>query len=301
MRHDRTLRAPTPLPKVFDRSFHMQLVLNGLSVDYDCLPAFDGEGATKPNRIGVVFSGHASVVLAQGGSVYDAIVSPGALYVVGSAPPTLLRVREYSEILKIYPDMTALAASAEAEGISAFEIEPTLRRCRSPAFVTDLVFLSVAHRLRQACLGQTTLSDVEAGELVQLIAARVLRNQYGTRPRFGPTVTLNDRRLRTLADYVEAHLTKTITLDDLAGLVGISPFHFARCFRMTTGLAPHQFVAARRFDLARRHLITTGATVQQIALSVGYENLSHFRRQFVTQFGIAPGELRQAAIRQSAP
>lgn len=272
----------------------------GLTAEYECLPAFEGEGATRPNRIGVIFSGHASVALKQDGMFYDVRACPGSLYVVGTNAPTLLRVREYSDILKIYPDMAVLAAVANEAGVAGFELEPSLRGSRSIAFASDPVILGAAHVLRMACLDRTALADIEAEEIAHLIAARVMLIQYGHRPRFGPAATLTERRLRALSEFIEAHLTGTVSLEALADLVGISPFHFARCFRKTTGLAPHQFVTARRFDLARRLLINTRSSVQDIALSVGYENLSHFRRQFVAQFGITPVEMRKSICARAA-
>jgi AraC family transcriptional regulator len=265
----------------------------GLEVVYNSLPPFEGRATTRPNRIGVVFSGHPSVTLEQDGKLYHAAVLPGSLYVVNAEPPLLLKVGEYSDILKIYPDMNLLAAMADEALVRSVELEPTIGRLRTPSYRVDPVILSIAHRLRRACLMQATLTDLEADNISHMIAARVLRNQYGVQ-RGGRGVTLCERRLARLTDFIEAHLTTRVSLDELAGQVGISPFHFARAFKKSTGLAPHQFVTARRFDLARRMLITSDNTVHDIALSVGYENLSHFRRQFVNQFGIGPGAMRRA-------
>ena len=78
----------------------------------------------------------------------------------------------------------------------------------------------------------------------------------------------------------------------------LRPFHFARCFKATTGLTPpHQYVLARRIELAKRLIMTTHRSVQQVAWSVGFENISHFRRQFAAQIGVVPGALRRATRR----
>lgn len=70
-----------------------------------------------------------------------------------------------------------------------------------------------------------------------------------------------DRRVRAgrldpvavdrVADHVDTRIGEVLTLGDLAAPVRFSPFHFHRCFRATTGLAPHAFVTARRMDRAR--------------------------------------------------
>jgi AraC family transcriptional regulator len=61
------------------------------------------------------------------------------------------------------------------------------------------------------------------------------------------------------------------------------------------GLAPHQYVIARRIELAKRLLLTTTLTVAEIAWSIGYENIGHFRRLFALHIGVRPGEIRRAA------
>jgi AraC family transcriptional regulator len=67
------------------------------------------------------------------------------------------------------------------------------------------------------------------------------------------------------------------------------------------GLAPHQYVIARRLELAKRLLLTTRLNVAEIAWSIGYENISHFRRLFTGHIGVTPGEIRRATgIQQRA-
>ena len=77
-----------------------------------------------------------------------------------------------------------------------------------------------------------------------------------------------------------------ITLDGLAGAVSLSPYHFARSFRATTGMTPHAFVTEHRLMVARDRLLRGDASVTGIALSVGFSNISHFRRLFRRRYGL---------------
>ena len=86
-----------------------------------------------------------------------------------------------------------------------------------------------------------------------------------------------------------------ITLDSLAGAVSLSPYHFARSFRATTGMTPHAFVTEHRLMVARDRLLRGDASVTAIALSVGFSNISHFRRLFRRRYGLAPAGLRAMA------
>jgi AraC family transcriptional regulator len=87
-------------------------------------------------------------------------------------------------------------------------------------------------------------------------------------------------------------LEDQILLSDLADLVAISPFHFSRLFKLATGLAPYQYVLARRLERAKNLLLTTTLSVREIAWSLGVDNVNHFRRKFIEQFGVRPSALR---------
>jgi AraC family transcriptional regulator len=276
-------------------SRRIKLALPGLQVEYAWLPPFAGADVTKPNRIEVVFSAHSGVAIAQGPQTYDIAVEPGAMYVVGLEPTTLLRVANYSDTLEMYPDPQLLHAAADWENIRHFELQPTLRGQRSVTFRRDAVVLGIAHALRRACMGQLALSDIESSSLGHLLTQRVLSLQYGLPPASArPRVSrLNGPLMDRVGNYIEDNLGRCITLEDLSALCRLSPFHFARCFKKTTGLAPHQYVLARRIELSKRLLMTTSLPVQEIAWSAGFENISHFRRQFAAQIGVLPGALRE--------
>lgn len=268
----------------------------GLRVEYAWLPPFEGCALTKPNRIEVVFSSHTGVVMQQASQTYDISVVPGAMFVVGAEPTTLLRVANYSDTLEMYPDLPLLTEAAQWANSRDFELEPTLRASRSASFCRDAVVLGIAHTLRRVCMGKLGLSDIEASSLLHLLMQRILTLQYGLAPAPGRSGggRLSSTLISRVGDYIEDNLTRRITLDDLARQCRLSPFHFARCFRQTTGLAPHQYVTGRRIEYCKRLLMTTALPVQDIAWTAGFENLSHFRRQFAAQIGVLPGALRQA-------
>ena len=266
---------------------------SGLRAEYAWLPPFRGSAVTKPNRVEVVFSEHDDVLIDQEEHAHHVRVPPGAMYVVGQEPTTLLSVGAYSDTLEMYPDLTLLREAARNRGIRAFELEPTLRGQRSVALARDAVALGVAHVLRRACMNRRTISDVEADGLAHMLAERLVTLQYGEAPRAPAPQRLSRRTLDRLAGFIEAGLTQRLSLNDLARVAALSPFHFARCFKATTGLAPHQYVLARRIELAKRLIMTTNQSVVEVAWSVGFENISHFRRQFAAQVGVVPGVLRR--------
>ena len=146
------------------------------------------------------------------------------------------------------------------------------------------------------------LDDVAAGALAHRLVVHLLTRYGGVRlPARAAPGLLDARTVDDVAGLVEARLGGPLALDDLAAVAHLSPFHFARAFARTTGLAPHRFVSARRMDRARRLLWTSDLTVEEIAQAVGYGNLSHFRRVFRRQHGVAPSALRTARGTAAGP
>jgi AraC family transcriptional regulator len=269
----------------------------GLRAEYAWLPPFRGASITKPNRIEVVFSAHEDVVIEQEAVTYDVRVPPGGMYIVGERPTTLLHVAAYSDTLEMYPDPAILRDVARDRGAQSFELEPTLSGQRSPTFARDPAVLGIAHVLRRACMNRRTISDVEATVLAHVLAQRLVTLQHGGPRRAPAPRRLSRGTMDAVADVIEGGLARRLTLEELATVAGLSPFHFARCFKATTGLAPHQYVLARRIELAKRLLMTTKKPVHEVAWSIGFENISHFRRQFAAQVGVVPGVLRRATAR----
>ena len=111
-----------------------------------------------------------------------------------------------------------------------------------------------------------------------------------------PKGQLRSPVLAIVIEKIESDAAQVLTLDDLASEAGLSRFHFVRAFRRTTGLAPHRYLLARRMDLAKNRVLNTRLPIADIAASIGFENLHHFRRQFQAELAVLPGEMRGAGL-----
>jgi AraC family transcriptional regulator len=101
-------------------------------------------------------------------------------------------------------------------------------------------------------------------------------------------------RLRKIEDYVRAHLAESISIETLAELAELSPFHFSRVFKQATGLTPLQFVTRERMLQAQQLIRETSRSLIEIALEVGYTSPSHFAQVFRRTVGMAPTQFRNA-------
>src|SRR5256712_12604701 len=81
---------------------------------------------------------------------------------------------------------------------------------------------------------------------------------------------LPECRLRRVAQYVQDNLHRELRLAELSGLVHMSPYHFARLFKQSTGVSPHRSLVRRRIEQARALLTTETLSIAEIARAVGF-------------------------------
>jgi AraC family transcriptional regulator len=193
----------------------------------------------------------------------------------------------------MYPDMDLLPRLAQTTNARSIELETVVHR-------QDPILLGIAHAFKRALVAEQTTYDIEASSLAHRVARRSLVTYCSIELPDAtlPGSKLSESAIRTVCEHIEEHLCAQITLEDLAALVYLSPFHFARCFKASMGLAPHQYLIARRMELAKRLVLTTTLSVAEIAWSIGYANISHFRRLFTMHIGVTPGAIRRAAAIQ---
>jgi AraC family transcriptional regulator len=98
---------------------------------------------------------------------------------------------------------------------------------------------------------------------------------------------------RRLAAYVDANLAGKIVIKDLAASLDLSVGHFCRAFKRTFGMPARIWIRQRRIELAQGLMLTTGASLSEIALSCGMSDQSHFTRSFRRIVGEAPSSWRQ--------
>lgn len=129
--------------------------------------------------------------------------------------------------------------------------------------------------------------------MAQSLSLQLLRNHSAEKKRDDlGRVKISRPRLQRALDFIEANLAADITIDDIANAAAMSPFHFAHCFRQSTGTSPHQYLIKRRIERAAEMLRHTTEPISQIALNVGFPNQSHFTTVFKRLIGATPFSYR---------
>ena len=101
-------------------------------------------------------------------------------------------------------------------------------------------------------------------------------------------------RLRRVTQYIQDNLHRKLWLAELSAQVHMSPYHFARLFKQSTGTPPHRFVLGRRIDRAATLLSTGELSIGEVARLVGFQTTSHFTTVFRRLTGITPSVYRIA-------
>lgn len=99
---------------------------------------------------------------------------------------------------------------------------------------------------------------------------------------------LTRNQIRRVIEYIEAHLNREVTLHEIAQILDLSPYHFARMFKRTMTTAPYQYVLERRVERAKAMLRAGDTSLLDISLSTGFCNQSHFARTFRRMVGATP-------------
>jgi AraC family transcriptional regulator len=100
-------------------------------------------------------------------------------------------------------------------------------------------------------------------------------------------------QVRRVTTYMGDNLERGIGLQELAGLVGLSRFHFCSSFRLATGRTPHEELTWQRIERARTLLADPTLRIIDVALAVGYQTPSAFAASFRRFVGVTPTEFRR--------
>ncbi|MBN2975468.1 AraC family transcriptional regulator [Pseudomonas fluorescens] len=177
--------------------------------------------------------------------------------------------------------------------ITLLDREPRTLELRESTFLEDARQARRFHQLI-ALNWHEPAERLLTSSLAHELLSHTLLNQVGAREGLRLKGGLAAYQRRLLVDYIDQHLEEPISLGLLAGTCALSEYHFARMFRQSFGLPPHQYLLARRLTRAQ-HLLRGGVLpLGEIAVLCGFSSASHFTHRFRQAMGATPGDYRQA-------
>jgi AraC family transcriptional regulator len=194
----------------------------------------------------------------------------------------------------------------------AVTLEPSFLFCAAHEVVNPTGFelqarLGVEDPLLRACLlalqreAQTGSPHgrLYAESVAATIAAHLVRHYSVQQPSVvAGRGGLSKQQLTRAIDYMQANLGEDVSLRSVAAQVGLSPFHFARLFKESTALTPHQYLIQCRVHRAKGLLQVADYSIGDVALQVGFCDQSHFSAHFKRVYGLTPRQFVRRSVRK---
>ncbi len=214
----------------------------------------------------------------------------GNVVILPAGAPTTWHLEREGEVrhLHLYLSPTLLQQIATSADIDPDTVEfvDTLGMF-DPRIET--IALSLLSELRSEGLGGRLYVE----SLANILGIHLLRQHSSVKqPSLPRSVGLDRATLRRVSTYIEEHLAEDLSLSELAAVAYLSPYHFARLFKASTGFAPHQYVIGRRIERAKLLLSTTNWSLTAIAHAVGFAHESHLALHFKRLTGLLPSSYR---------
>ena len=222
------------------------------------------------------------LVQRQGATVRRRHWQPGEAIIVPSGVPTFWRSESPRDNIHIDLDPAWLQRVAGGA-------EVRLRSCFGQP---DPVLSALAAALIASLHTNASLQPSFADGMSQSLAAHLLEHYAQADPRQRPSAVLSRRDLDRIAGLVQADLQRRWSVREMADIVGLSAFHFCRCFKAASGQSPHAFVTRLRMEEALRLVRSSARHFFDIALDTGFSTAAHFSQVFRRHWGVTPRQAR---------
>ena len=138
-------------------------------------------------------------------------------------------------------------------------------------------------------------NDIGLEEAALMFVARFIDIATGRDNRPTDAPARDRRRAVEAAVWLDAHAHESVDLDRTSREAGVSPYHFLRLFTRVVGVTPHQYLVRVRLRRAAQLLSDNDHSVTDIALDVGFGDVSNFVRTFHRAAGVSPRRFRQVS------
>jgi AraC family transcriptional regulator len=207
----------------------------------------------------------------------------GSACVIPSGQAMSARIESEAEHLALYLEPSlVLRAASESRAHAGVEV---VERCSQHDPVISNIGMALLAELDSDGLS----GRLYAESLANLLAVHLLRHYTASgasAQRF--TGGLAGRKLRAVMDFIGDNYERDLTLSELAGVAGMSTFHFAREFKRTTGTTPHQYLIKFRVERAKSLLAESRLPLVEVGFRSGFSHQSHFSRLFRRLTGTTP-------------
>jgi AraC family transcriptional regulator len=248
--------------------------------------------AVRDHLVVVFLDGPVAVRLVFGKRQEQRTVGPGGLTVVPGGVDLGVQLESALESVHIYL-RDAVLREVAAEFLSG---DPAQVELMPRLGYRDPLIEQLGLGIREALTAPDPSSALYADQLARTLGARLLRahSNRSPQPAEPPRGSLTRTQLARVIEFMDANLDERLGLAEIAGAVGLSPAHFTRRFKVTTGMAPHKYLVRIRLERAKRLLRETDCSIAQVALECGFSHQEHMTRFFGRFARTTPAVFRRA-------
>jgi AraC family transcriptional regulator len=180
--------------------------------------------------------------------------------------------------------VTLLDSAAESLGLRSSILAPATGRDSAARHL----ILALRDEVESGGAGGLLFAD----SIGMALAVHVLRRYAAAIAVRGGDGRLSTPQLRAALDFIAAHLADNPSLAEVSAATALSPYHFARRFKASLGVSPHQFMLRARVERAKTLLADRRHSLVEIGLATGFANQSHFTTAFRRLVGVTPKRYR---------
>ena len=245
--------------------------------------------ALRNTLVSIHFGPSVHIACRRGGESYRGTAVHGDIDIVPAGVPSFweLKEKDTAFILSVSPELINMVA----EG---FDFDPSRIQIRNRFQMRDTQLENIGWALKAEMESGYPCGNLYLDSLAVSVAARLVRCHSSISAESEkPNGRLLGRRLKDVLSYIEDNLSQNLSLDDIAGVAGLSVSHFKGLFRESVGLPVHQYVIRRRVERAKSLLGEGKMPISQIALETGFAHQSHLAHHMRRLLGVSPRALRE--------
>lgn len=213
----------------------------------------------------------------------------GDICITPAGTPVAVRFNNPCEFALLHLEPTFInRALSELVDIDDLEVVPQFKLCDPLIYQ---IGVALKAELESGGLGSRLYAESAATFLTTHLLRHYLARKHTIRDFVGG---LPKHKLRLAIAYIHEHLEQELSLIEIATVVQMSPYHFSRLFKQSTGLTPHQYVTRYRIEKAKLLLARGELAIADISQEVGFQSQSHFTTIFRRLMGVTPKAYRRA-------
>ena len=253
-----------------------------------------GEVKPRETEVIVMFDGRLRVRRRGDGRLQYHEATPGTIWLcpAGIGEDMIHLYDDIEDSLHMYIPASPLSSAAYEE----LGLDPDKVRLRYEGGFHDPLIEQIGRAVRAELVRPGPFGGLLIETLSSALSVYLLQNYSTVTPSSTPLPAarggLDRRRLARVIDFIEDNLGRELSLDELARVACLSPYHFVRSFRAAVGRTPHRYLVERRVARARALLDAGSLPLAQVADLCGFASQTHFTSAFKRAVGTTPGAYR---------